>query len=126
MGWGLGIERLLLLLKEAGIEAPVLTPDAYAVIPSPAAMPLALRTVDTLRAAGVSVLMHAAGRDGLGSMKAQFRRADASGARHALIFGDDEVARGQVAVKPLRDASAAQRMRALSDAAQWADELRTA
>ncbi|MEI7463889.1 MAG: histidine--tRNA ligase [Burkholderiales bacterium] len=126
VGWGLGIERLLLLLKEAGIEAPVLAPDAYAVVPSPAAMPLALRTVDALRAAGVSVLMHAAGRDGLGSMKSQFRRADASGAGYALIFGDEEVARGQVAIKPLRDASAAQRMRTLSDAAQWADELRTA
>ncbi len=126
VGWGLGIERLLLLLKEAGIEAPVVAPDAYAVVPSPATMPLALRTVDALRAAGVSVLMHAAGRDGLGSMKSQFKRADASGARHALIFGDDEVARGEVAIKPLRDASAAQRTRALSDAALWADELRTA
>ncbi len=126
VGWGLGIERLLLLLKEAGIEAPVVAPDAYAVVPSPAAMPLALRTVDALRAAGVSVLMHAAGRDGLGSMKSQFKRADASGARHALIFGDDEVARGEVAIKPLRDASAAQRTRVLLDAALWADELRTA
>ena len=126
VGWGLGIERLLLLLKEAGIEAPAVAPDAYAVVPSPAAMPLALRTVDALRAAGVSVLMHAASRDGLGSMKSQFKRADASGARHALIFGDDEVARGEVAIKPLRDASAAQRTRVLSDAALWADELRTA
>ncbi len=126
VGWGLGIERLLLLLKEAGIEAPVVAPDAYAVVPSPTAMPIALRTVDALRAAGVSVLMHAAGREGLGSMKSQFKRADASGARHALIFGDDEVARGEVAIKPLRDASAAQRTRVLSDAALWADELRTA
>ena len=126
VGWGLGIERLLLLLKEAGIEAPTVAPDAYAVVPSPKAMPLALRTVDALRAAGVSVLMHAAGRDGLGSMKSQFKRADASGARHALIFGDDEVARGEVAIKPLRDASAAQRTRVLSDAALWADELRNA
>ena len=126
VGWGLGIERLLLLLKEAGIEAPTVAPDAYAVVPSPEAMPLALRTVDALRAAGVSVLMHAAGRDGLGSMKSQFKRADASGARHALIFGDDEVARGEVAIKPLRDASAAQRTRVLSDAALWADELRNA
>ena len=126
VGWGLGIERLLLLLKEAGIEAPAVAPDAYAVVPSPTAMPLALRTVDTLRAAGVSVLMHAAGRDGLGSMKSQFKRADASGARHALIFGDDEVSRGEVAVKPLRDVGATQRLRALSDAALWADELRNA
>ena len=126
VGWGLGIERLLLLLQEAGIEAPAVAPDAYAVVPSHATMPIALRTVDALRAAGVSVLMHAAGRDGLGSMKSQFKRADASGARHALIFGDDEVARGEVAVKPLREASAAQLTRLLSDAALWADELRTA
>ena len=42
-------------------------------------------------------------------MKAQFKRADASGARYALIFGDDELARGEVAVKPLRDAAAPQR-----------------
>jgi histidyl-tRNA synthetase len=126
VGWGLGIERLLLLLQEAGIGAPAVAPDAYAVVPSPATMPIALRTLDALRAAGVSVLMHAAGRDGLGSMKSQFKRADASGARHALIFGDEEVARGEVAVKPLREASAAQHTRVLSDAALWADELRTA
>ena len=42
-------------------------------------------------------------------MKSQFKSADASGARHALIFGADELARGEVAVKPLRDAAAAQR-----------------
>ncbi|MBX9793064.1 MAG: histidine--tRNA ligase [Burkholderiaceae bacterium] len=126
VGWGLGIERLLLLLKEAGIEAPAVAPDAYAVVPTPAAMPIALRTVDALRAAGVSVLMHAASRDGLGSMKSQFKRADASGARHALIFGDDEVSRGEVAIKPLRDVGASQRLRALADAVLWADELRNA
>ena len=126
VGWGLGIERLLLLLQEVGIEAPAVAPDAYAVVPSSATMPIALRTLDALRAAGVSVLMHAAGRDALGSMKSQFKRADASGARHALIFGDEEVARGEVAVKPLREASAAQHTRVLSDAALWADELRTA
>ncbi|HOX69350.1 MAG TPA: His/Gly/Thr/Pro-type tRNA ligase C-terminal domain-containing protein, partial [Burkholderiaceae bacterium] len=76
--------------------------------------------------AGVSVLMHAAGREGLGSMKSQFKRADASGARHALIFGDDEVARGEVAVKPLRQADAAQRCLLMVQAGDWAAELRTA
>ncbi len=126
VGWGLGIERLLLLLREAGIEAPGVAPDAYAIVPTSASMPLALRTVDALRAAGVSVLMHAAGRDGLGSMKSQFKRADASGARYALIFGDDEVARGEVAVKPLRDADAAQRSLVMAQAGDWAAELRTA
>lgn len=46
--------------------------------------------------------MHATGTDSYGSMKSQFKKADASGARYALIFGDSEVAAGQVAVKPLR------------------------
>jgi histidyl-tRNA synthetase len=70
--------------------------------------------------------MHAAGADGWGSMKSQFRRADASGARHALIFGADELARGQAALKPLRDAAAPQRSVVLADVARWAAELRNA
>ena len=70
--------------------------------------------------------MHAAGREAWGSMKSQFKKADASGARYALIFGAEELARGEVAVKPLRDAAAAQATRALADVAAWAAELRTA
>jgi histidyl-tRNA synthetase len=56
-------------------------------------------------------------------MKAQFRKADASGARYAIVFGSDELARGEVAVKPLRDAAAAQRTVALADVASWARTL---
>ena len=78
--------------------------------------------LDALRTAGVAVLMHAGG----GSMKSQFKRADASGAAFALIFGADELAAGQVAIKPLRHGEAApQFTRALADAASWAQELRT-
>jgi histidyl-tRNA synthetase len=44
-------------------------------------------------------------------MKSQFKKADASGARYALVFGADELARGEVSVKPLRDAGAAGRAR---------------
>ena len=58
-------------------------------------------------------------------MKSQFKKADASQARFALIFGGDELAQGQVAVKPLRDASATQTLRPLADPAAWAGELRT-
>jgi histidyl-tRNA synthetase len=74
------------------------------------------------------VQMHAAGKDGLGSMKSQFKKADASGARHALVFGADELAQGMVAVKPLRgaDAAAGQRLRPLAAAGDWATELRNA
>ena len=96
VGWGLGIERVLDLLKQEGIEPAAACLDAYVVVPDAAALPLATATAEALRAAGVSVLLHAAGKDGPGSMKSQFKRADASGARHALIFGADELARGEV------------------------------
>jgi histidyl-tRNA synthetase len=56
-------------------------------------------------------------------MKSQFRRADASQARVALIFGAHELAQGMVAVKPLRDADAAQLLRPLAEPAAWAQEL---
>ena len=57
-------------------------------------------------------------------MKSQFKKADASGARYALIFGDDEVARGEVALKDLRNAEAPQRVLKLARVADWAPELR--
>ena len=69
------------------------------------------------------MLLHAAGKDGPGSMKSQFKKADASGARYALVFGGDELARGEVSIKPLRDAAAAQTSRALGAEAAWAAEL---
>ena len=103
-------------------------PDAYAVVPDAAALPMALRTLQTLRAAGVSVQMHASsGADGMGSMKSQFKKADASGARFALIFGESELASGCVAVKPLRagkaEAASEQTLHPLADAAAWAPAL---
>ncbi len=123
IGFGLGIERLLLLIQELQLPVPGAAPDAYAVIGDGAPLPRVLAALDALRAAGVAVLMHPAGKDGWGSMKSQFKRADASGARHALVFGADELARGEVAVKPLRRADAAQTTRALAGLAQWAGEL---
>ena len=122
IGFGLGMERLMLALDAAGMKAPPAAPQAYAIVPDAAALPLVLRTLDALRAANVAVVMHAGG----GSMKAQFKRADASGAAFALIFGNDEMARGEVAVKPLRDPQALQASRKLANVATWAHELRTA
>jgi histidyl-tRNA synthetase len=115
IGFGMGIERLLLILAAAGIEAPAAAPDAYAVVPDAAAMPRVLPLVAALRERGLAIVMHAAAKEGPGSMKSQFKRADASGARVALVFGADELAQGMVAVKPLRDAAAAQRTLPLAD-----------
>jgi len=123
IGWGMGVERMLLLLEAVGVAITASTVDVYAVVPRPQALPVALAACETLRAAGLSVQMHAAGADGWGGMKAQFRRADASGARHALVFGDDELARGEVAVKALRDAAAPQRLVPLADLGSWARTL---
>ena len=122
VGFGLGIERLLLLLDAVGVQAPPLAPDAYAVLPDLQLLPQVMPVLEVLRAAGVAVVLNAGG----GSMKSQFKRADASGARHALIFGIDEVARGEVSIKPLRDATAQQATRPMAEAAAWAAELRNA
>jgi histidyl-tRNA synthetase len=126
VGWGMGIERVLDLLNECGIQPPPVVPDAYAVVPDPADLPRVLAVVERLRALGVAVQLHGGGKDGWGSMKSQFKRADASGARHALVFGGDELAQGVVAVKPLREAGGAQVLEPLVDPAAWAARLRNA
>ena len=100
-------------------------PDVYAVVPDTAAMPVALRTLQQLRDAGVRAQMHAATADGLGSFKSQFKKADASGAAYALIFGADELSRGEVTVKALRDGSGAQSTRSLADVPAWAATLQS-
>lgn len=127
VGWALGVERVLELLKEQGDAFAMPVPDVYAIIPDNAALPLATRTLQTLRGQGIKVQMHgrAAGSDaaGMGSMKAQFKKADASGARYALIFGGDEIANQQVAVKSLRDGQGAQTLQSLDAIDTWAQSL---
>jgi len=121
VGFGLGIERLLLLIDELGLAVPSSAPDAYAILPDASALAQAMPVLEALRAEGVAVQMHAGG----GSFKSQFKKADASGARFALVFGADELARGEVAVKPLRG-DGEQVTRPLNTAAAWAADLRTA
>ncbi|RZL56134.1 MAG: histidine--tRNA ligase [Variovorax sp.] len=125
VGWAMGVERVLELVREQGADVPMPVPDVYAVVPDAAAMPVALRALQALRAAGVRVQMHAATADGLGSFKSQFKKADASGAAYALVFGGDELARGEVTVKALRDGSGVQKARNLSDLPAWAATLQS-
>ncbi|TAK93901.1 MAG: histidine--tRNA ligase [Aquabacterium sp.] len=122
VGWGLGMERLLLLLQEVGIESPSTSPDAFAVVFAGTPLSTVLTTIEGLRAKGVQVVLNPAGKDGPASPKSQFKKADASGARFALIFGPDEVAQGQVSVKPLRDGGE-QVMRSLAATGEWAESL---
>ncbi len=126
VGWGMGVERVLELVRVQGDAPPPPTPDAYAVIPDDTALSVALPILQTLRQAGVRVQMHAGGEGGLGSMKSQFKKADASGARFALVFGADELAQGGVTVKSLRDGEGSQSMRALAEVSCWASTLQSA
>ena len=69
--------------------------------------------------------MHAGTGEGMGSMKSQFKKADASGAAFGLIFGGDELARGEVTVKSLRDGQGAQRTERLDAVSTWAASLQS-
>jgi histidyl-tRNA synthetase len=123
VGWGMGLERVLELVAQQSGAAAAVPLDAYAIVPASEALPVAMKTLQALRAAGVSAQMHAGAADGMGSMKSQFKKADASGARYALVFGADELARGMVTVKALRDGAGAQVQRPLAAPETWAAGL---
>ena len=128
VGWALGVERVLELLKEQGALSAEWAPDVYAIVPETAALPQVLPVLQSLRAMGVSVQMHAPADSaaGMGSMKSQFKKADASGAQHALVFGPDELTQGLVTIKSLRDGLGAQRTALLADIQDWGHSLQSA
>ena len=125
VGWALGIERVLALLEEQGVQLPDAVPDAYAIVPEANSLPLVLKYLRQLRALGVNVQMHAGSGEGVGSMKSQFKKADSSGAAYALIFGADELNQNAVSVKPLRDGGGAQRTESLEKLDGWAQSLQS-
>ena len=97
-GFAMGIERLLALTVEDKFFSPARQPDVYLVHVGESADRFAWRVAAALRDAGLAVVQHCGG----GSFKSQMKRADGSGARFAVIVGDDEAAARQVSVKPLR------------------------
>lgn len=127
VGWALGVERVLELLKEQEQFIPVVVPDAYAVVPVAADLPRVMHILQQLREKGVCVQMHTSANsvNGMGSIKTQFKKANASGAFYALIFGTDELFRQCVGVKALRDSSTEQIERPLEAVAEWASTLKS-
>ncbi len=103
VGFAMGVERLVLLLETLGvIPAELNRPaDLYVCAFGEPAELAALTLAEQLRSAipGIRLLVNA----GAGSFKSQFKKADKSGARFALILGEDEVANRMVGFKPLRD-----------------------
>ncbi|MDX2219929.1 MAG: histidine--tRNA ligase [Burkholderiales bacterium] len=95
-GFGIGVERVLMLLEGQG-AAPIEVRDAYVLYQEPYSTQ-AWQAAESLRDAGLTVVLHAGG----GSFKSQMKKADGSGARFAIILGESEVAAGVLAVKDLR------------------------
>ena len=99
-GFAMGVERLLTLMSECGKEIASPTPDVYVVHQGENAAAFAWKAAEFLRHNGLKAILHCGG----GSFKSQMKKADASGARFAVIIGDDEAAVEDVSLKPLREA----------------------
>jgi len=125
VGWALGVDRVLELVRSADLLPSAPVPNAYAVIADIAFMPFVLQVLQGLRGLGVNIQMHAGVDAAMGSLKSQFKRADASGARYALVFGSDEMQSRCVTVKPLREGGAIQKSYGWSDLGLLADILQS-
>jgi histidyl-tRNA synthetase len=97
VGFGMGIERVLLLLEAQNIVAPSVSPDVYVVSQGESAARYAFAAARQMRDQGLNVIYHAGG----GSFKSQFKKADQSGARFALIVGEGEMDAKTVNIKVL-------------------------
>ncbi len=101
VGFAMGVERLVSLLaaETAGEYRPL---DAYLVLVGDRAQREGALLAESIRnkIPEIRIVTNCGG----GSFKSQFKRADKSGARYALVVGEDELERGIAGVKPLRDA----------------------
>ncbi|MEX0729189.1 MAG: histidine--tRNA ligase [Aquisalimonadaceae bacterium] len=122
MGFAMGLERLAVLLEEGGLVPPARVVDSYLVLVGERAAAAGLVLAEQLRQAlpDLRLMTHC----GDGSFKSQFKRADRSGARFALVLGDGEVDAGTIGIKDLRlggDQIAVEQ----TDLAQWLDRALT-
>ena len=100
-GFAIGVDRLVLLHEAVHGAWPGPALDVYATVAEPEQAGAALAFCQQLRAVvpGLRVRLDTAG----GKLKNQFKRADASGARWALVLGAEEIAAGKATVKWLRE-----------------------
>lgn len=104
VGFAMGVERLLELMRANTASISAAQCDVYLVHQGDAAQLQAFILGERLRDAGLDVVLHCAALGGAGSFKSQMKRADGSGAAYALILGDDEMAKGEATIKHLREA----------------------
>jgi histidyl-tRNA synthetase len=124
IGFAMGMERVVALLEQGDAVPPAVTADVYLVAQGEATTRALLPLADALRAALPGRRIEA--NLGGGNFKAQFRRADRSGATLALVLGEDELARGVAQLKPLREGAGAPQEIPLATAAvavaRWFDD----
>lgn len=111
VGFAIGVERLLELVKQTGALSGASRCDVYVVHQSSQARQAAryaFGLAEQMRNTGLEVILHCGG----GSFKSQMKKADASGAQFAVIIGDEELAAGEATVKPLRGEAAQERVAA--------------
>jgi histidyl-tRNA synthetase len=98
VGFGLGIERLLLLMEAEGLSPPAPAgADAYIAFLGEEAKAAGLALLRRLRAAGLRAEMDGPAQ----SLKGQLKRADRLGARHAIVIGEDELKADAVVLKDM-------------------------
>lgn len=120
VGFGSGIERIILGMKEQGVEPPSAAPLPVLVAHfGGATKSAAVKLTFELRGAGIGARLAFARRGR--SMKSQMREAGRHDARYVLIIGDDELAQGEVTVKPLADGEEQTRM-PVERIAAWLEE----
>jgi histidyl-tRNA synthetase len=99
-GFGIGIDRLQLLLEEQNIAIPEHAPHMYLVMLGEKAEVAGLKIAESLRDNIPALRLMV--NNGSGSFKAQLKRADKSAAAYALILGENELEAQQIIIKPLR------------------------
>jgi histidyl-tRNA synthetase len=100
IGFAMGVERLVALLEEDLDRISLKTPHAYLVLVGDKSQSSGMMLAEKLRndVPGLRLITHCGG----GSFKSQFKKADRSGAQIALVLGEDELERGVIGVKQLR------------------------
>jgi len=98
-GFAIGLERLAELLALQGDAPQVVRTHGYLVLLGEESETQGMRLAERLRNAGLRIECNCGG----GGLKAQLKRADRSGARHALLLGEEEVRQGSITIKDLRD-----------------------
>ena len=114
VGFGMGVERVIELMKQAGEPDAPNQCDVYLVHQGEAAQLQAFVLAERIRDAGLDVVLHCASSSGAGSFKTQMKKADASGAAFAVILGADEVAQHVASIKALRSGAEAEQQQTVA------------